>query len=230
MSNIKKIKILPNGPYLIDEDLELNSSFLEDDGEGGTTAFSNGKKYETAGKYSLCRCGHSKNKPFCDGTHAKINFDGEETSDNIPYLESSKIYVGKAFSIRDKQELCVVARFCDRLEGAWRLTMKSGTGNEEKDNMAIFMGESCPSGRLTIEKDGKLLEPEYKKSIDLLNDKYNNCKGPIFAKGGIIIEGSSGTIYEIRNRMTLCRCGESKNKPFCDAAHLNAEHMKGFDK
>jgi CDGSH-type Zn-finger protein len=38
-------------------------------------------------------------------------------------------------------------------------------------------------------------------------------------RGGITIESADGVPYEVRNRVTLCRCGRSDNKPFCDASH-----------
>ena len=37
--------------------------------------------------------------------------------------------------------------------------------------------------------------------------------------GGIPIHGADGQAYEVRNRVTLCRCGRSANKPYCDGAH-----------
>ncbi|MEO5901562.1 MAG: CDGSH iron-sulfur domain-containing protein [Ilumatobacteraceae bacterium] len=43
--------------------------------------------------------------------------------------------------------------------------------------------------------------------------------GPIWVRGGIPISSSDGRAYEVRNRVTLCRCGASTNKPFCDASH-----------
>ena len=49
-----------NGPLKIEGSLEIVS------GTGATLA-------KTA-KTFLCRCGHSSNKPFCDGTHAKVGF------------------------------------------------------------------------------------------------------------------------------------------------------------
>jgi len=42
----------------------------------------------------------------------------------------------------------------------------------------------------------------------------------IWVKGGIPIQSSKGFVYEIRNRVTLCRCGKSANKPFCDGTHV----------
>jgi CDGSH-type Zn-finger protein len=54
-------------------------------------------------------------------------------------------------------------------------------------------------------------------------------RGPLWVKGGIGLEGAKGVKYETRNRMTLCRCGESSNMPFCDATHLHCPHMKGAD-
>jgi CDGSH-type Zn-finger protein len=38
-------------------------------------------------------------------------------------------------------------------------------------------------------------------------------------RGGIRIQAPDGFVYEVRNRVTLCRCGESKNMPFCDGTH-----------
>ena len=37
------------------------------------------------------------------------------------------------------------------------------------------------------------------------------------------MESADGTTYEIRNRVTLCRCGASQNKPFCDGSHWEVE-------
>lgn len=43
--------------------------------------------------------------------------------------------------------------------------------------------------------------------------------GPLWVRGGIPVESSDGATYEVRNRVTLCRCGRSSNKPFCDGTH-----------
>jgi CDGSH-type Zn-finger protein len=44
--------------------------------------------------------------------------------------------------------------------------------------------------------------------------------GPIWVRGGIEIESAEGHAYQVRNRVTLCRCGKSQNKPFCDGSHV----------
>lgn len=64
MSDNTKIKVNDNGPYLVKGDVEMV------DAEGNV--------FETRRSVSICRCGHSKNKPFCDGrTHRKVNFESE---------------------------------------------------------------------------------------------------------------------------------------------------------
>ena len=68
---------------------------------------------------------------------------------------------------------------------------------------------------------GKAIEPELKPSIGLVLDLKKGVLGPLWVRGGIAIESASGAEYEIRNRVTLCRCGRSSNKPFCDSSHID---------
>jgi len=65
----------------------------------------------------------------------------------------------------------------------------------------------------------KAFEPELPVSIGLIEDPAQGCSGPLWVRGGIQIESADGFKYEIRNRVTLCRCGKSQNKPFCDGTH-----------
>ena len=64
-----KITVKKNGPYRIEAEEGVIEMFDAD-----------GNKYDLTGKpaFSLCRCGGSVNKPFCDGTHSKIGFQGAE--------------------------------------------------------------------------------------------------------------------------------------------------------
>ena len=52
-------------------------------------------------------------------------------------------------------------------------------------------------------------------------EEKERISGPIRVKGGVRLESTDGKLYETRNRVTLCRCGKSKNKPFCDATHVS---------
>lgn len=66
-----KITVRKNGPYRV----EAPEGTLE-------LVDSDGNKYDLTGKtsFSLCRCGASVNKPFCDGTHSKIGFQAAEAA------------------------------------------------------------------------------------------------------------------------------------------------------
>jgi hypothetical protein len=82
--------------------------------------------------------------------------------------------------------------------------------------------ELCPSGRYTaVDKaTGLAHEPDLEPSIAFVQDPAMGVSGPIWARGGIPIQSSDGREYEVRNRVTLCRCGHSANKPFCDGSHI----------
>lgn len=61
------IKVLNNGPYRVEGEVALM------DAEGNPIAV-------PGPRFSLCRCGASSKKPFCDGTHSKIGFQGAEAA------------------------------------------------------------------------------------------------------------------------------------------------------
>jgi len=158
----KRIKILSGGPYLVSEDVPLKINTIECAGDGMPEVWRQGKTYDTQGKqYSLCRCGRSKKKPFCDGAHASCKWHAAETAKNEPYLESAQVSKGPRADLLDKEELCSVARFCDRHGQVWNLIEKD---DEKSLNLAVEEACNCPAGRLTIVKDGKPIEPELPRS------------------------------------------------------------------
>lgn len=230
MKSEKKIKILPGGPYEVTENVPLVQAVIEIDREGTSESWGKGKEYpQQSEPYHLCRCGHSKNKPFCDGTHNEIGFEGTEVARKSGYFENAIRYEGEECDILDDESLCASMRFCDRGATAWGAAEQSATpGNKE---LAIEECACCAAGRLTIvEKDGTVHEPELPQEISPVEDTAASWRGPLWVKGGIQLESADGEIYEERNRRTLCRCGESSNMPFCDTSHLRCPHMKGHDK
>ena len=214
-----KIKVSQNGPYIVYGGVPLTVNIIVTDASGIAYEWRAGKKYPIQDTYQLCRCGQSRNKPFCDGTHEHIKFDGTETASREPYLKQAKVLKGPELTLTDLPGLCVHAGFCDRAGGIWNLAQYSDT--PEARRIAIEEASNCPSGRLVVwDKEGNEIEPQFELSIELVEDPYSGGSGPLWIRGGIPIESADGTTYEIRNRVTLCRCGKSANKPFCDGIHL----------
>ena len=216
---IPKIKVTKNGPYIIYGWLPIQEQIIIADSHGTATSWQHGALYPPKGIYTVCRCGESKNKPFCDGTHMKVNFDGSESSGEEIYLSKPKEIDGPTLKLLDIENLCASARFCHRAKGIWSLVPASG--NPVKKRIAIEETCDCPSGRLILEdkRTGTAVEPNFKKSIGLIEDPAMGVSGPVWVRGGVPVESAAGRIYRIRNRVTLCRCGKSKNKPFCDSSH-----------
>jgi CDGSH-type Zn-finger protein len=172
------------------------------------------QEIEADDPYFLCRCGHSADKPFCDSSHRTVGFAGELTADRRPDAERRLTYHGTGVTMTDDESLCMDAGFCGtRFTKVWQMIEK--TDDPEIRARLTRMVANCPSGRLeySLEEGGEPVEPEYIPSIALVPD------GPLWVRGGIPIEASDGFVYETRNRVTLCRCGESKNMPFCDGTH-----------
>jgi CDGSH-type Zn-finger protein len=218
--DLKRVRVSKNGPYIVSGGIPLAIKEIRNDAEGYCSTWHEVKTYLLKEQYALCRCGHSKNKPFCDGTHAKIPFDGTETAEDVPYLDRAEKIDGPDLSLTDSDGMCVHARFCMRAGGIWNLTRQSDI--HEARDIAIEEAGNCPSGRLVVwdKKSGKALEPEFEKSIVVIEYPTRSEHGPLWVRGGIPVESSDGHVYEIRNRVTLCRCGKSYNKPFCDGSHI----------
>ncbi len=218
-ANHFKIKIVKDGPYMVSGGVPLSEQLICVDADEQCHGWKEGRKYPLQESYALCRCGHSKNKPFCDGSHIKARFDGTEKPMGKPYLEKATRINGPDLTLTDQEDLCAGARFCHRDGGVWRLTLQSA--DQEARMTAVEEACDCPAGRLVAwNREGKALEPEFGPSIGLIVDTQEEKLGPIWVRGGIPIESADGKLYEIRNQVTLCRCGKSSNKPFCDGRHL----------
>jgi CDGSH-type Zn-finger protein len=216
-----KVKIVKNGPYLVEGGLPLAKEIIGTDAHGESVKWVPGATYPDQEKYALCRCGHSAAKPFCDGTHAKVHFDGTETASRAPYLEQATVIEGPVMSLTDAEGLCAFARFCDPHGQVWNQVEQ--TDHPEARGHFVQQTCDCPSGRLVAwdNATGKAMEPAFEPSIRLIEDPANKCAGPVWLRGGVQVVGADGFEYEVRNRVTLCRCGASQNKPFCDGTHAS---------
>ncbi len=213
-----KIEITKDGPYLVSGDLPLSEQWIATNAEGDSLDYREGKQYPAQPQYALCRCGQSANKPFCDGSHQKAQFDGTETASHQPYLEQAETIEGPTLALTDQENLCAFARFCDPKGRIWNLVTQA---SPEAQEIARYEAAHCPAGRLVVwdKATGKAIEPKFEPSLGLIEDTDKKVSGPIWVRGGIPVISGDGKAYEIRNRMTLCRCGRSDNKPFCNGAH-----------
>jgi CDGSH-type Zn-finger protein len=161
----------------------LTTSEICNDDEGYCRTWREVKRYPVQEKYALCRCGQSKNKLLCDGTHAKIHFDGTEAGDREPFDKVAGVIRGPALTLSDNQHLCVHARFCMRAGGIWNLVELSK--DQEARDTAIEEARNCPSGRLVIKDNvsGKTIEPEFEKSIVVIEYPLRDEHGPLWCAG-----------------------------------------------
>ncbi len=215
-----KIRVSTNGPYIVTGSVPLMVMEISYDDEGDCRSWEKVREYPLQEQYTLCRCGQSKSKPFCDGTHAKIRFDGTETAGDEPDLQSPTIVTGPELELTDYTGLCARARFCLRAGGIWSLIKESDI--PEARNTAIEEACHCPAGRLVLRdrKSGEAIEPALDRSIVVVENPARGEHGPLWVRGGIPVESADGRAYTVRNRVTLCRCGRSRNKPFCDGNHI----------
>lgn len=198
------IKVSKNGPFIV-KDLE-------------TFRNSKGVFIETSPTMTLCRCGESGNKPFCDGVHLKNGFSGEKKEDRV--ADRVDTYVGKQISIHHNKGICSHIGHCIlNLPAVFRKGEKPWVNPDgaEPEEIAKVI-RTCPSGSLSYTINGEL-HKEYPHEPEVFLVK----NGPYNVIGGIILEDPDGSKPETQDHYALCRCGESKNKPFCDGTHLNTE-------
>jgi CDGSH-type Zn-finger protein len=173
----------------------------------------------------LCRCGGSNNKPFCDGTHARIGFSSE--NNNPPHApDKRKDYFGKNITVHDNRRICSHSAECLRnLESVFNLEERPWINPDQAAVESVIDAvRKCPSGALSYSMDGVEHRDQTERKPVIIADK----NGPYRVEGGIELIGvenwASGASKE---HYTLCRCGASNNKPFCDGTHLSIKFRDG---
>ena len=222
------VKITEDGPYVVSGGVPLRQQAIVTDAQGQSLDWETTRTFEAGEEYALCRCGQSANKPYCDGSHAKVGFDGTETADRAPYRERAELMSGPALSLTDQESLCAFARFCDPHGRVWNQV--EATDDPEVARNFVRQVNNCSAGRLVAwnNQTGTPVETPRAPAIGVTEDTARGCSGPLWVQGGIAIESADGTVYERRNRVALCRCGQSRNKPYCDGTHAAIDFQDGL--
>jgi CDGSH-type Zn-finger protein len=215
-----KVKVTPDGPYEVSGEVPVRMETIGTNAHKESVEWISGKTFTPEGNpFYLCRCGHSRHKPFCDNTHRQIRFDGTETAGHAEYVAEADLLEGPTMLLTDVQHLCAFARFCDPNGQVWS-TVNDTDDPAAREQFVKQVGQ-CPSGRLVAWNKATQtpVEPHMKPAIGIIEDPAKKVSGPIWLQGGIEVTDANGITYEVRNRVTLCRCGASANKPFCDGSH-----------
>ncbi len=193
------IKPTPDGPYRVKNLQRLSNR------KGSI---------EARATMALCRCGQSANKPFCDGTHAKIGFSSSKLEGRVP--DEREEFAADKITIHDNRGTCAHAGYCtDGLPSVFRLKQEpwiNPQGAPAEEIIATI--RKCPSGALSYTADGvEHRDGETPAAI------FVSPNGPYVVAGGPQLLDSSRGEGASTQHFTLCRCGGSKNKPFCDGSH-----------
>ena len=219
MSDERIVNVTQDGPYEVKGRVPLIEQSIGVNEAGESIDWQQTGDHADKPTYYLCRCGKSGNKPFCDNSH-KDGFDGSEVADRAPYAEQAKRFEGPRYTLLDQEDLCALARFCDTHQTVW----DEVENTDDPETAAIFLDQvsNCVSGRLVAidNETGEPVHAQRGQRISVTQDPAEECSGPLYVEGGVRVMSADGEPYELRNRMALCRCGQSGNKPFCDGTHV----------
>jgi CDGSH-type Zn-finger protein len=195
------IQCRTNGPYLVKEVEELTDA--------------NGNRIAHEAVFALCRCGGSANKPFCDASHKTNGFSGARVCDGGN--DKVESYRAAGITIHDNRSICAHAGFCsDGLASVFKYGAEPWIDPSGAEIHAIVETiRRCPSGALSYSLEGREAQaPAATPRITVTKDGPYAVEGAVELLEGQWAQGASTTRY------TLCRCGASKNKPFCDGSHF----------
>ena len=201
MSSEKNVSITPapDGPYLV----KGLKNFVNRNGP-----------IDIKETMALCRCGRSAKKPFCDGTHSKIGFSSSNSGGRTDGKREN--YQGKKITIHDNRSICAHAGHCtDGLASVFRMKEEPWIHPDAASvDEIIATVRSCPSGALSYSVD----DVEHRDQ-DGEPTVFVALNGPYVVTGGPALLDTDLADGASAEHLTLCRCGDSKNKPFCDGTH-----------
>ena len=196
----QSIEATLNGPFIVRDLNDLRNS--------------KGERLDTRPSMALCRCGGSANKPFCDGTHSKIDFRSSKLEGRVP--DKLDDYKGKEITIHDNRCVCAHSGYCtDNSPAVFNAEEEPwiDPDAESPDKIAKTI-EMCPSGALSYTRDGIHHKDQNREPSVIISKN-----GPYCVVGGPELKDAEGSKPESEEHYSLCRCGGAKNKPFCDGTH-----------
>jgi len=198
------VECTPNGPYIVKNLEKFQNSKNENIPVENTIA--------------LCRCGSSNKKPFCDGSHAKIGFSDTKLTDESKDKRDN--YMGEKITIHDNRGICSHAGLCtDNLGNVFRLKKEPWIDPYGADAQEIIkIIEKCPSGALSYSIDNVEHRDQKRESMITVSKD-----GPLCINGEIELKNIPRMKDVSKEHYTLCRCGSSKNKPYCDGSHWDVK-------
>lgn len=230
----RKIEIMKDGSYHVLGNIPLvhKKQVVSEYGEPLTWVKEKdyyAKNNEGKDFYGLCRCGESRKKPYCDATHREIGFDGTETAHTgSTEMRAIQIPRGKQIIVKKDSLLCMESGFCGFRDAGINQLVADATDTKIR-SLVIAMVERCPSGALTyrLEEEGQIIEPDLPVQIAVTTEitSEGEIPGPLWVTGYVPIERADGKPFETRNRVTLCNCGKSAQKPLCDGTHRHIEEQ-----
>ncbi|MEP7068888.1 MAG: CDGSH iron-sulfur domain-containing protein [Usitatibacter sp.] len=204
MEQIPTMESSSDGPYIVKNLQELKGA--------------DGASLPSKAVMALCRCGGSATKPFCDGTHKKNGFSGQRLADDSS--DSVDVYHGKMVAIHDNRSICAHAGRCtDGLAAVFKYGSEPWIDPDGAKARAIVETiEACPSGALSYSlESADHWGATHPPSVTVSKD------GPYEVRGDVRLLNQPWAKGASTDRYTLCRCGASKNKPFCDGTHWEIE-------
>ena len=200
MSERLAVNVMPDGPVEI---------------KNATSVRFCGKELKASGDLLLCRCGESTNAPFCDWTHASVGFDGG--CENPPDKEL-RVWEGATLRTFFNANACMHVFYCKPLK---ELRARELEGDTEAAAEIMRVVGTCPSGALSYERKADIAEPAHPArpvDVDIVEGGEIRLQAEFEINAPLLERQASDTA-------TLCRCGLSKNKPWCDGRHMG---KKGF--
>lgn len=200
MTSVPTIECLPNGPYLVKQLDALHNA--------------QGEALPVQAVMALCRCGGSNNKPFCDGSHQHNGFSSAKEADGR--ADRCDNYAGLSITIHDNRAICAHSGRCtEGLASVFQYGKKPWIDADGAPAAAIIEAiRQCPSGALSFSLRQVEFQPQMRTPAI-----HITRHGPYAVVGNVALLGQGWAQGASTEHYTLCRCGASRNKPFCDGMH-----------